>query len=59
MTTLAALTQPSFRAKQADFFFPFRSCETVGLRSEKSLQGFAVVGAAFRGGPGLLLGNSQ
>src|SRR3989454_8971702 len=28
---------PSFRTEQADFFFPFRSCERVGLRREKSL----------------------
>jgi hypothetical protein len=27
----------SFRTKQADFFFCFRSCESVGLRREKSL----------------------
>src|SRR5260370_29643903 len=28
---------PSFRAEQADFFFPLRSREAVGLRREKSL----------------------
>src|SRR6266571_832702 len=28
---------PSFRTEQADFFFPFCSCKTVGLRREKSL----------------------
>ena len=28
---------PSFRTEQADFFFRFRSCESVGLRREKSL----------------------
>jgi hypothetical protein len=28
---------PSFRTEQADFFFRIRSCECVGLRSEKSL----------------------
>src|SRR5712692_5185149 len=28
---------PSFRTEQADFFFPLRSCEAVGLRREKSL----------------------
>src|SRR5260370_5545442 len=28
---------PSFRTQQADFFFRFRSCESVGLRREKSL----------------------
>jgi hypothetical protein len=27
-------TRVSFRAKQADFFFRFRSCENIGLRSE-------------------------
>src|SRR5271163_862173 len=27
----------SFRTEQADFFFPFHSCEMVGLRREKSL----------------------
>jgi hypothetical protein len=27
----------SFRAKQADFLFRFRSCESVGLRIEESL----------------------
>src|SRR6266478_2271456 len=32
---------PSFRAEQADFFFPLRSCEAVGLRREKSLFLFA------------------
>ncbi len=32
----------SFRAKQADFFFPFRSCEKVGLRSEESLLFFPI-----------------
>ncbi len=26
------LPHPSFRTKQADFFFPLRSCEVVGLR---------------------------
>ncbi len=34
---LASLPPPSFRTEQADFFFRFRSCEVVGLRSEKSL----------------------
>jgi len=28
---------PSFRTEQADFFFRFRSRESVGLRREKSL----------------------
>jgi hypothetical protein len=28
---------PSFRTEQADFFFRFRSCESVGPRREKSL----------------------
>jgi len=28
------LQNPSFRAEQADFFSPVRSCEPVGLRSE-------------------------
>src|SRR5947209_4268123 len=28
---------PSFRTEQTDFFFRIRSCECVGLRSEKSL----------------------
>src|SRR5260370_6346583 len=28
---------PSFRTEQADFFFPFHSCERVGLRREESL----------------------
>src|SRR6266446_1231544 len=32
---------PSFRTEQADFFFPLRSCEAVGLRREKSLFLFA------------------
>jgi hypothetical protein len=27
---------PSFRTEQADFFFPFCSCKTVGLRRETS-----------------------
>ena len=27
---------PSFRAEQADFFFPLPSCEAVGLRRETS-----------------------
>ena len=31
--------QPSFRAEQADFFFPLGSSEPVGLRREKSLFG--------------------
>ncbi len=31
---------PSFRTQQADFFFPLRSREAVGLRSEKSLFAF-------------------
>src|SRR5260370_23553774 len=34
---VAHATQPSFRTEQADFFFPLRSCEAVGLRREKSL----------------------
>jgi len=44
-------TQLSFRTQQADFFFPVRSCEPVGLRREKSLFDFAFVQAAFLGGP--------
>ncbi len=40
-------TQPSFRMEQGDFFFRFRSCESVALRREKSLFAFdfAYVGA--------------
>jgi len=38
------LTQPSFRAEQADFSASVRSCEPIGLRSEESL--FSFVGAA-------------
>ncbi len=34
---IRAISRPSFRAEQADFFFRFRSCESVGLRREKSL----------------------
>jgi hypothetical protein len=30
-------SQPSFRAKQADFSESVRSCEPIGLRSEESL----------------------
>jgi hypothetical protein len=33
-----AKNYPSFRTEQADFFFRFRSCESVGLRREKSLR---------------------
>ena len=44
-------TQLSFRTEQADFFFPVRSCEPVGLRREESLFDFLVAGAAFLGGP--------
>jgi hypothetical protein len=40
-TTFSCLStsppHPSFRTEQADFFFRFRSCESVGLRREKSL----------------------
>src|SRR6266404_759737 len=32
-----AHTHPSFRTERADFFFPLRSCEVVGLCREKSL----------------------
>jgi hypothetical protein len=32
-----AHAHPSFRTERADFFFPLRSCEAVGLRKEKSL----------------------
>src|SRR5260370_12009159 len=28
---------PSFRTEQDDFFFPFHSCERIGLRREESL----------------------
>jgi hypothetical protein len=48
MKTSIPTLQPSFQTEQADFFFPFRSCERVGLRREKSLFTFAIVGAAFR-----------
>jgi hypothetical protein len=34
---LSAAITPSFRTEQADFFFRFRSSESVGLRREKSL----------------------
>jgi hypothetical protein len=30
--TLIATLKRSFRTEQADFFFPFHSCERVGLR---------------------------
>jgi hypothetical protein len=45
------LAQLSFRTERADFFFPVRSCEPVGLHREKSLLDLAFVGSAFRGGP--------
>jgi len=35
--TIAPPQQPSFRAEQADFSASVRSCEPIGLRSEKSL----------------------
>ena len=37
MKAPTSTAQPSFPAEQADFFFPVRSCEPVGLRGEKSL----------------------
>ena len=47
MKTSTPTLQPSFRTEQADFFFPIRSCGPVGLRREKSLFAFAIVGAAY------------
>jgi hypothetical protein len=43
MSELKLHAHPSFRTEQADFFFPLRSCEAVGLRREKSLFLFRLV----------------
>src|SRR6266850_470469 len=57
-----AHTHPSFRTERADFFFPLRSCEVVGLCREKSLflaGGRAVIPKTPLGGPSLRVLHSQ